>query len=87
MSRDVLISLSNGGGQPNLSQDDLKRLRIPAPSIAEQKLISEYLDKEQAKYHVIENGLIESISKLKEYRNTLITSAVTGQIDVRKEVA
>jgi len=33
MRRPILISLSTGGGQPNLSQDDLKQLRIPIPPL------------------------------------------------------
>ena len=36
MRRPTLIVLSAGGGQPNLSQDDLRQLRIPAPPLAEQ---------------------------------------------------
>ena len=32
--RPALISLSNGGGQPNLSQDDLKKIKIPLPPLA-----------------------------------------------------
>jgi len=39
MRRDVLISLSVGGGQPNLSQDDLKKIRVPIPLIEEQELL------------------------------------------------
>ena len=39
MRRPVLISLSTGGGQPNLSQDDLKKLWIPVPRIGEQRAI------------------------------------------------
>ena len=33
MRRPVLVGLSSGGGQPNLSQDDLRDVRIPAPGL------------------------------------------------------
>jgi len=36
MRRPILISLSSGGGQPNLSQDDLRQIRIPTPPLTEQ---------------------------------------------------
>ena len=46
MRREVLASLSVGGGQPNLSQDDLRRLRIPTPPVNEQSAIADFLDRE-----------------------------------------
>jgi len=83
MRRPVLISLSNGGGQPNLSQDDLKKIRIPIPDLAEQKKIVEFLDKGTARIDEQSRKVNEVISKLQEYRSALVTNAVTGKIDVR----
>ena len=42
--RDVLSANSAGGGQPNLSQEFLRSLRIPAPTHPEQELIADHLD-------------------------------------------
>jgi len=84
MRRPILISLSVGGGQPNLSQDDLKKLKVPVPpTIEEQIEIVEHIEQEISYIDsVIEkNELL--IKKLQEYRTSLITSAVTGKIDVR----
>ena len=83
MRKPILISLSNGGGQPNLSQDDLKKLWIPIPDICEQQAIVQYLDK---KVSQVEDRIAKvrlAIDKLNEYRSALITNAVTGKIDVR----
>ncbi len=82
MARDTLISLSSGGGQPNLSQDDLKQLRIPRPSIEEQKEIAIYIENKASTIKEIEEKINFSIQQFKEYREALITSAVTGQIKV-----
>jgi type I restriction enzyme S subunit len=87
MARDTIISLSTGGGQPNLSQDDLKQLRIPRPKVEEQKLIAAHIEEETSGILSLEQKIEKSVKQLKEYREALITAAVTGQIDVRKEAA
>ncbi len=83
MRRPILISLSNGGGQPNLSQDDLKKLWIPIPSIEEQKAIVNFLEQETGKIDEQAKKVESVIFALKEYRSSLITNVVTGKIDVR----
>jgi len=83
MARGTLISLSAGGGQPNLSQDDLKQLRIPVPPVDSQCEIANYIDTEVSKLNKLSEKIKLSIIQLKEYREALITSAVTGQIDLR----
>jgi type I restriction enzyme S subunit len=83
MRRPILISLSSGGGQPNLSQDDLRQIRIPTPPLPEQVAIAAYLDKETAKLDELVANVEEAVERLLEYRTALITAAVTGKIDVR----
>lgn len=83
--RPILISLSNGGGQPNLSQDDLKKLKLPIPTYEEQITITDYLDQETAKIDRLFDTVNQTIGRLKEYRSTLITQAVTGKIKVTDE--
>ena len=83
--RPILISLSNGGGQPNLSQDDLRKLKIPIPSYEEQINIAEYLDQETVKIDRLCETVNQTIGRLKEYRTALITQAVTGKIKVTNE--
>ena len=80
--RPILISLSNGGGQPNLSQDDLKKLKIPLPPLPEQTAIANYLDDQTAKIDRLSDTVNQTIASLKEYRSALITQAVTGKIKV-----
>lgn len=80
--RPILISLSNGGGQPNLSQDDLKKIKIAIPSYKEQTAIATYLDKETAKIDRLQAKIAESVARLQEYRAALITQVVTGKVQV-----
>ena len=83
MRRPILIVFSAGGGQPNLSQDDLRQLRIPAPPLDEQRAIVTFLDHETAKIDVLIAKVRQAIDHLKEFRTALISAGVTGKIDVR----
>lgn len=57
--------------------------QVPIMAINEQEQIVEYLDKMCLKIDDLIQYTKKAIQKLKEYRSALITSAVTGQIDVR----
>jgi type I restriction enzyme S subunit len=75
--------MSTGGGQPNLNQDQLKQIKITCPTLMEQIEIVAYIDTKIKETVELENSVKSAIDKLKEYRISLITAAVTGQIDVR----
>ena len=81
--RTEIVQLGSGGGQPNISQDLVRSLRIPAPdSVAEQRKIGRdcaALEDENAGYR---SRLARRSALLAERRQALITAAVTGQIDV-----
>lgn len=77
MRRPILISLSNGGGQPNLSQDDLKKLKLALPPIDEQKIIADFLDKRLTQVDALIAKQKTLLEKLAEQRVALISHAVT----------
>ena len=52
--------------------------------IRDRDLIVEYLDNECKKISLLKAKQIELIEKLKEYRSSIISHAVTGKIDVRE---
>lgn len=81
-TRDYIISLSYGGGQPNISQDTIKSLRLILPLIEEQKAIADYLDTKTSHIDRIIETTNTQIEKLKELRKTLINDVVTGKIKV-----
>jgi type I restriction enzyme S subunit len=84
MRRNELIILSSGGGQPNINQEKIRSIKIPAPPLPEQQKIAEFLDRETSKIDNLITKTRTSIDHLKEYRTALISAAVTGKIDVRE---
>ncbi len=66
---------------------DVRKLVTPVPPLPEQAAIAAYLDEETAKLDALVGKVEEAVERLQEYRTALITAAVTGKIDVRKEVA
>ncbi|MBE5872194.1 MAG: type I restriction endonuclease subunit S [Lachnospiraceae bacterium] len=56
---------------------DMKNIYIPSPTIDEQKRIADYLDEKCAKIDTIIEKQQEIIEKLKEYKISVITEAVT----------
>ena len=71
------------GGQKRVPEEFLKDLIVPMPPPDEQKEIGEWLETRIESLNCSQNAIETSISKLKEYRDALITAAVTGQIDLR----
>jgi type I restriction enzyme S subunit len=74
------------GAQDAINQEFISNLSILFPPIPEQSEIAEYLDRETDKIDRLVDRVEQSIDNLKEYRTALISTAVTGKIDVRKEV-
>ena len=72
-----IVSLSYGGGQPNISQEVIKQLPITQPIIAEQQKIAEYLDYTVEQVDVLVKEKEELINKLQEKRKSLINEVVT----------
>ena len=66
---------------------DLKRARIPVPPRSEQPEIASFLTAEARKFEGLSSMMRSAINHLKEYRTALISAAVTGKIDVRKDAA
>lgn len=57
------------------------------PPKDEQRAIAIFLDRETGRIKSLIEKIIRSIEKLREYRTTIVSAAVTGKIDVRKEVS
>lgn len=77
-----IISLSYGGGQPNINQEQIRSLKIQQPPINEQKLIVVLIESELNRLSVIIEKFNKQIDLLQEYRTTLISEVVTGKIKV-----
>lgn len=78
--------LTMGSTHQTIYMPDIEAFRVPLPPIEEQQEIIEYARSIQQLSERLEDAIAESIRLAKEYRTTLITAAVTGEIDVRGEV-
>lgn len=72
------------GTQPNIGMGVIGDLALVLPPITEQILIAEFLHREVAEIDDFVDQTQTVIVRLNEYRQAVITSAVTGKIDVRE---
>jgi len=84
--RKKIISLATGGGQPNISQDILRGLRLPYPTQQEQKSIATFLDRETSKLDILIREQKELITLLQEKRQALISNAVTKGLNPKAKM-
>lgn len=77
-----IISLSYGGGQPNINQEQIRSLKIQQPTIVEQQTIVAHIEKECVRLDTIIEKFNKQIELLQEYRTTLISEVVTGKVKV-----
>lgn len=71
--------------QMNLNVQQIGALITAYPPIEEQKRIAVHLDTEIERINSLENKLMVSIQEVQKYRQSIITAAVTGKIDMREE--
>ena len=77
-----LYCLPSGTKQANLSNDNVINILMPTPTIEEQIAIVAHIETQSAKIDQAISLQQTQIEKLKEYKATLIDSAVTGKIKV-----
>jgi type I restriction enzyme S subunit len=78
-----VLLIAFGGAQPNISDKQLLDCCVPVPPPREQDKIFSFLEIETSKLENLISQANSAIDRLTEYRQALITSAVTGKIDVR----
>jgi type I restriction enzyme S subunit len=75
--------LSVGAIQAHYNTATLAELVFPAAPLAEQAQIVDYLDEKTVSLNALIEKIAVAVNQLKEYRAVLISSAVTGKIDIR----
>jgi type I restriction enzyme S subunit len=78
--------LTMGSTHKTIYQPDAASLGACVPPLPEQQAIVEFIQQETTRIDNLINGIAAAIEHLQEYRTALITAAVTGKIDVRREV-
>ncbi|MFC4691269.1 restriction endonuclease subunit S [Dokdonia genika] len=79
----IVDSSTYGAKMPRASIDFILNLPIPLPSKEEQLQIATKIEIYKSRIYDSTKGLQNSIKKLKSYRQSIISEAVTGKIDVR----
>ncbi|SKU22836.1 restriction endonuclease S subunit [Mycobacteroides abscessus subsp. abscessus] len=85
--RSEFQALMIGSTHQTIYQPIAAAIRIPVPPIDEQRSIAAYLDEQTSKIDMLIAETKVFVELSRERRTALITAAVTGQIDVRNEVA
>lgn len=81
-TRDQLLAESNAATMPSLSEGNLLSLRVPAIDVPDQVQRIEDARHTRASTQVAVRQTRRSIELLQEYKQSLITAAVTGEFDV-----
>ena len=84
-TRQRLITLANTVTMTTIAQPKLASIEVVLPSLSEQHAIVDYLDGKTQQTNDLISTEQRKIELLKEYRQSLISEAVTGKIDVRNE--
>ena len=85
-SKEALLNLASGGGQPNISQAIIKNHRIPYPSYAEQQSIVSFLEDKVGQIDATIAEKEQMLKELKAYRSAIISEAVTKGLDKNVEM-
>lgn len=80
--RNQIISFGSGSIRKNIAQTNLKDVYISFPNIDIQKKISKYLDAKTELFDKTIEKTKQSILKLKQAKESLISQAVTGKIEI-----
>lgn len=74
---------TTGGNREGLTFEAIKEFVIPLPDLKEQEEILNTIQSSLNRYYELESLNSIQIYKMKEYRQSVISEAVTGKIDVR----
>ena len=82
--QDYINLINTATAVPMISQNQIENIPVALPPLSEQQAIATYLDSETSKIDTRIAKRRKQIELLQEYKQALITAAVTGKIDVRE---
>ena len=68
--------------QPNLSMTSIGDFSVPIPSQKIQEKIVDFIETKIEDINLLTTKLIVQINKLQEYRQSIISEAVTGKLKI-----
>lgn len=78
----IFASIASGANIYHLSAERVRSLPIDLPPLKEQRRIADFLDAETTRLDALVSSIERQLELLAERRQTLITAAVTGHVDV-----
>jgi restriction endonuclease S subunit len=82
--KDYFDLVAKGAILGHLTKEQILTLPVALPSVNEQQIIITYIEEKTTKIDTLISKYEKQITLLEEYRTSLISKAVTGQIDVRE---
>ena len=82
----ALLVSAIGGGQPNISQDVIRKQKIAIPPLLEQNIIATYLDNKCSEIDNVISAQQKRIALLQELKQSVITLAVTKGLNPNVEM-
>ncbi len=83
MFQNYILRIMNGMGVPHLSQEELRKIKIPFPPINEQIEIAKYLEKKRNDIDMAILEKIQQLETLEQYKKSVIYEYVTGKKEVQ----
>lgn len=86
MCKSDFLRVSEGGGQPNISQAKIRNQYYIQPPIAEQQRIANFLDAKCAEIDALTADIQTQIDTLEQYKRSVITETVTKGLNPNAEM-
>lgn len=75
-------AMTGAGGLKRVPDEFTRDFKTPWPPRTEQERIADFLDEQTARIDALREHVRAHIERLREYRSSLISAAVTGQLDL-----
>ena len=79
---DLVSAAAAGSLHPHLNMGDIARLRVPVVDLEVQEQLGARFSSRLAEIESLELALFSAVDALHELKRSLITAAVTGDLDV-----
>lgn len=76
-----MINEALGAAVKGVNIRDVRRYQVPVPPLSEQVMLAERIDARLTDIRACRDSLLVAVERLREYRSSLITAAVTGRFD------
>ena len=84
--KDIMLDMSIGGTQPNISQAKILELPVFLPPLAEQKKIADFLDEKCGEIDSIRSDVQRETEILNDYKKSVITEAVAKGLNPKAKL-